>query len=136
MSSKQSIFVLYLFVHSGSFEHHQALELGVQKARAGSHNQQAKQQKRKLKKRNTTNKQKKPNRTIKYQILNSLNELQNFIVSADAGLEVEVPEGDYNCLIEYVDDPFFIFSSLQSITVTFNINYVSFTVLVFILNCK
>ena len=45
-----------------------------------------------------------PKRTIKYQILNSLNELQNFIVSADAGLEVEVPEGDYNCLIEYVDD--------------------------------
>ena len=77
-----------------------------------------------------------PKRTIKYQILNSLNELQNFIVSADAGLEVEVPEGDYNCLIEYVFDPFFIFPSLQSITVTFNINYVNFTVLVFTLNCK
>lgn len=33
-------------------------------------------------------------------IINSLDELQQFIVSADAGLEVEVPEGDYNCLIE------------------------------------
>ena len=33
-------------------------------------------------------------------IINSLNELQQFIVSADAGLEVEVPEGEYNCLIE------------------------------------
>ena len=71
-----------------------------------------------MEKRITTNKQTKTNRTIKYQILNSLNELQNFIVSADAGLEVEVPEGDYNCLIEYVNDPFFIFLSLESTTVT------------------